>query len=86
MQVTRQQRRWVYIVSGVITFVLTFGTDGNIARNFGQAIGGVLFIWGLPALSLWLATRKADETNLRAFIIPGLVWLFLFVALILGST
>ncbi len=86
MQVTRRQRRWVYIVSGIITFVLTVGTDGSVGTNLGNGIGGVLFIWGLPALSLWLGTRKADETNLRPFIIPGLVWLFFFVALIFAYT
>lgn len=83
MDITRRARRLVYVISAAVTFILHWPLDLPLAAAIGSDIGGTLWAWGIPALALWLGTRRKDATGLSPYIAPTLLWLIFFAAHVL---
>jgi hypothetical protein len=83
MTVSRKTRRLVYLASAAITLFLRWPVELGLVAAIGNAVGESLLAWGIPALALWLATRKRDTTGLGPFIAPTLLWLVFFAAHVL---
>lgn len=85
MTITQRARRFVYAVTAVATFVLHFPLDLPAVQAVGFALGQTLFAWGIPALALWLGTRKKAATGLGPYIAPAILWLVFFAAHVLSQ-
>ena len=78
--ISKKTRGWVYVGSAIATLLLHFPLGLPPIQAIGFAIGSVLWAWGLPAVSLWLGTRKQDATTFRPYIAPAILWLIFFAA------
>jgi hypothetical protein len=85
MVITERARRLVYAIMAVATFVLHFPVDLPAVQAVGFALGQTLFAWGIPALALWLRTRKNAATGLGPYIAPAILWLVFFAAHVLSQ-
>lgn len=81
MKITQSTRRWVYILSAVLTFALVWPADApSIVAGIGQSIGQAMLFWGLPALALLVCTKDRTVTGISAYIPSLVLWLFFFAA------
>jgi len=83
MVISRKARRVIYATSLIVTLVLQYPLNLPVVSAVGEDIGATLLAWGIPALALWFATRKKDDTGIGPYVAPTVLWLIFFAAHVL---